>query len=49
MPSNGNALWYQEEASNWVNEYLPIGNGYLGGESFHSIFTLPSYWNGFRW
>ena len=46
MPSNGNALWHREEASNRVREYLPIGNGYLGGESFRSIFTLFSYWNG---
>ena len=43
MPSNGNALWYKEAASNWVTEYLPIGNGYLGGESFRSIFTHSPY------
>jgi len=41
VPLNGNALWYQNEAVNWVREYLPIGNGYLGGESFHSI-SIPS-------
>ena len=41
VPSNGNALWYQNEAVNWVREYLPIGNGYLGGESFRSI-SIPS-------
>jgi len=41
VPSNGNALWYQNEAFNWVREYLPIGNGYLGGESFRSI-PIPS-------
>ena len=46
MPSNGNALWYKNEASNWAREYLPIGNGYLGGEYFCRIFTHPSYLNG---
>lgn len=45
MPSNGNALWYKKEASNWVREYLPIGNGYLGGESFCSIITRSYYLN----
>lgn len=45
MPLNGNALWYKKEAVNWVREYLPIGNGYLGGECFRSILTLSSYWN----
>ena len=41
VPLNGNALWYQNEAINWVREYLPIGNRYLGGESFCSI-SIPS-------
>lgn len=45
MPSNGNALWYKNEACNWVREYLPIGNGYLGGEYSCGIFTQPSYSN----
>lgn len=43
MPSNGNALWYQDEATDWVREYLPIGNGYLGGGPLHDILTLSSY------
>ncbi len=49
MPSNGNSLWYKSEASNWVREYLPIGNGYLGGESSCGIFVRSSYVNGFIW
>ena len=40
MPSNGNALWYNREAVNWVREYLPIGNGYLGGKFFCSRLTF---------
>ena len=47
MPSNGNALWYKSEARNWVREYLPIGNGYLGGESSRSICVYSSYVNDF--
>ena len=47
MPSNGNALWYKNEASNWVREYLPIGNGYMGGEPSCSISVRSSYINGF--
>lgn len=49
MPSNGNALWYKNEARNWVREYLPIGNGYMGGESSCSIFTRFSYVHGSFW
>ena len=49
MPSNGNALWYKNEARNWVREYLPIGNGYLGGESSCNISTRSSYVHGSFW
>lgn len=31
FPKSGNGLRYSEPAVNWSTEYLPIGNGYLGG------------------
>jgi hypothetical protein len=40
MPLSGNALWYKKEAFNWVREYLPIGNGYLGGVYLRGIFKF---------
>ncbi|QRW12317.1 glycoside hydrolase family 95 protein [Ceratobasidium sp. AG-Ba] len=30
FPESGNVLWYNRPAINWVTEFLPIGNGYLG-------------------
>jgi alpha-L-fucosidase 2 len=32
FPSSGNGLWYTAPGTIWVQEFLPIGNGYLGGE-----------------
>lgn len=31
FPSSGNGLWYTTPGSIWTQEFLPIGNGYLGG------------------
>lgn len=31
FPASGNGLWYAQPAVNWSTQYLPIGNGYLGG------------------
>jgi Glycosyl hydrolase family 65, N-terminal domain len=33
LPTSGSALWYRTPAANWAFESLPLGNGYLGGES----------------
>lgn len=30
FPSSGNGLWYTAPGTIWVQEFLPIGNGYLG-------------------
>jgi len=31
FPSSGNGLWYTAPGTIWTQEFLPIGNGYLGG------------------
>jgi hypothetical protein len=31
FPTSGNGLWYDQPGTNWATQYLPIGNGYLGG------------------
>lgn len=33
FPSSGNGLWYTSKGSLWVQEWLPVGNGYLAGKS----------------
>lgn len=38
FPSTGNGLWYTEPAVNWSTQYLPIGNGYLGGTWVYLCF-----------
>ncbi|KAF8634070.1 hypothetical protein AX17_004332 [Amanita inopinata Kibby_2008] len=30
FPSSGNGLWYTTPGTVWSNEFLPVGNGYLG-------------------
>lgn len=37
-PASGNVLWYRTPAANWVFESLPIGNGYMGGESSMQLY-----------
>lgn len=37
FPASGNGLWYRTPGTSWVEEFLPIGNGYLAGENNGSI------------
>ncbi|KIJ12754.1 glycoside hydrolase family 95 protein [Paxillus involutus ATCC 200175] len=52
FPSSGNGLWYTTPGSVWVQELLPIGNGYLaamlpGGTSQESTqLNIESLWSG---
>ncbi|WOD43877.1 glycoside hydrolase family 95 protein [Hwangdonia lutea] len=45
-------LWYNEPASNWMTEALPIGNGYVGAMFFggiqeeHIQFSEGTLWSG---
>ncbi|MDC4240750.1 glycoside hydrolase N-terminal domain-containing protein [Clostridium tertium] len=39
------ALWYDEPATNWENEALPIGNGYMGGMIFGSVSSERIQYN----
>jgi hypothetical protein len=44
LPTSGNALWYDAPASDtstWSTEWLPIGNGHLGGTSTLHIGRNP--------
>lgn len=46
------ALWYDEPATDWENEALPIGNGYMGGMIFGSVeseriqYNEKTLWSG---
>lgn len=46
------ALWYDEPATDWENEALPIGNGYIGGMIFGSVeseriqYNEKTLWSG---
>ena len=31
FPSSGNGLWYTTPGTVWARDFLPVGNGYLGG------------------
>ena len=31
FPKTGNGLWYAQPGDVWSREWLPVGNGYLGG------------------
>ena len=31
FPKSGNGLWYTEPGTGWLEDYLPIGNGFLAG------------------
>lgn len=50
-PSNL-SLWYDKPAKSWVNEALPIGNGYMGGMVFGGVeqeriqFNEKTLWTG---
>ncbi|KXA12697.1 glycosyl hydrolase family 95 catalytic domain-containing protein [Clostridium perfringens] len=39
------ALWYDEPATKWENEALPIGNGYMGGMIFGSVSSERIQYN----
>lgn len=39
------ALWYDEPATDWENEALPIGNGYIGGMIFGSVASERIQYN----
>ena len=39
------ALWYDEPATHWENEALPIGNGYMGGMIFGSVASERIQYN----
>ncbi|MFD1163216.1 glycoside hydrolase family 95 protein [Hwangdonia seohaensis] len=50
--NNALELWYNEPASNWMTEALPIGNGYVGAMFFggiheeHIQFSEGMLWSG---
>ncbi|WP_431935452.1 glycoside hydrolase family 95 protein [Micromonospora sp. RP3T] len=51
-PSNGMTLWYDEPATDWESQSLPIGNGALGASVFGGVqaeqlqFNEKSLWTG---
>ncbi|CAH1192956.1 hypothetical protein PAECIP111891_00466 [Paenibacillus allorhizoplanae] len=51
-PAHKLSLWYQQPASNWESQALPIGNGYMGGMVFggvdqeHIQFNEKTLWTG---
>lgn len=52
FPSSGNGLWYTAPGTVWVQEFLPIGNGYLGamlpGGTSQEVtqLNIESLWSG---
>lgn len=50
--NNSLKLWYEEPATDWMTEALPIGNGYVGAMFFggvheeHIQFSEGSLWSG---
>jgi alpha-L-fucosidase 2 len=32
FPASGNGLWYSAKGVIWSRDYLPVGNGFLGGK-----------------
>lgn len=40
FPMSGNGLWYTHPGRAWAREFLPVGNGYLGGQQ--RLFLLAS-------
>ncbi len=39
FPSSGNGLWYTTPGNVWARDFLPVGNGRLGGG--HVLLDLP--------
>ncbi|OJA17722.1 hypothetical protein AZE42_04789 [Rhizopogon vesiculosus] len=52
FPSSGNGLWYTTPGMIWAQDFLPIGNGYLGamlpGGTSHEVtqLNIESLWSG---
>ena len=52
FPSSGNGLWYKSPGSIWEEEFLPVGNGFLGamtpgGTTQESTqLNIESLWSG---
>ncbi|KAG1768876.1 glycoside hydrolase family 95 protein [Suillus placidus] len=52
FPSSGNGLWYTAPGTIWVQDFLPIGNGYLGamlpGGTSQEVtqLNIESLWSG---
>jgi hypothetical protein len=44
FPNSGNGLWYTAPGTIWVKEFLPIGNGHLGGEQCLLIIIVITKW-----
>ena len=42
FPASGNGLWYTAPGSevDWSEQWLPVGNGYLGGEHVLRVVQL---------
>ena len=52
FPSSGNGLWYTTPGTVWARDFLPVGNGHLGGG--YVLLDLPHlrptcYSHGARW
>lgn len=41
FPSSGNGLWYTTPGNVWARDFLPVGNGRLGGG--HVLLDLPHF------
>lgn len=52
LPDGNETLWYEEPATNWMTEALPLGNGRVGAMFFGGInreqlqFNEESLWSG---
>ncbi|KAI0782786.1 glycoside hydrolase family 95 protein [Abortiporus biennis] len=52
FPLSGNGLWYKNPGSSWSQEWLPVGNGYLGAMApggtteETTLLNIESLWSG---
>ncbi|KAI0691473.1 hypothetical protein BC835DRAFT_1528505, partial [Cytidiella melzeri] len=48
FPASGNGLWYTSTGVSWVQDWLPIGNGYLAGGTSQETtqVNIESLWSG---
>ena len=44
FPQSGNGMWYKSPGVIWSKDWLPIGNGYLAGESA-TVYCCETGWD----